>query len=470
MTAIIKINGIDRSNNVVPETVDIQRAITSQVDTITFDVIRKGGVAGGGYKPSQVDTIEVTENGTVIFGGQIVQIDEDVDGSDVETFHISAKDYSYDMDRYLIIGTFENMSVNDIVDSINTSFLPAGYDITNVDCPVIISYASFNYEMASKVFQQLAELTNSDWYVDENKKIYFFTKIALPSPFDLNDDNKNYYYNSLKIKKDVKSMRNSIIVRGGKYIGNLISEKVIADGTQTRFLQAYQYENVYVKVDGVSKTVGIDNIDDPATKDFLYNFQEKAMAVPDASKPTAGQEVEVGGNPYLPVVIQLKDSASIAQYGEFQFKVIDQSINSKQGAKDRARMEITEWAQEVCDGSFDTSKPGLGVGQKINVSSAIRGMNQNYVISRIASRLTNGKEFKHSVTLMTTQTYGIMEFLQKLLEEKTKKDFEVNPDELLESIINLDDAMTFTDSVTVLAPTTGPYYYGTAVMGFSTVS
>jgi len=56
------------------------------------------------------------------------------------------------------------------------------------------------------------------------------------------------------------------------------------------------------------------------------------------------------------------------------------------------------------------------------------------------------------------------------LEEKTKKDFEVNPDELLESIINLDDAMTFTDSVTVLAPTTGPYYYGTAVMGFSTVS
>lgn len=470
MTAIIKINGVDKSEFVTPESVNIQRAITSQVDTITFDITRSGGVAGAGYKPSQLQSVEVIENGVTIFGGQIVQIDEEVDADSVETFHISAKDYSYDMDRFLIIGTYENMTVDDIIDSINTNFLPAGYDISNVNCPIVIRYASFNYEITSSVFQQLAELTNSDWYVDENKKIFFFTKQATPAPFDLTDDNKKYYYNSLKIKNDLKSLRNSIIVRGGKYVGNATSEKQIADGTTTRFLQAYQYDSVFVKVNGASKTIGIDFIDDPATVDVLYNFQEKAVIFPDASKPADTDEVEVGGNPYIPVIVQVKNSASIAQFGEFQFKIIDSSINSRQGAVDRARMEMVQWAQEVSDGTFETNQSGLQVGQKINVLSVIRGINQNYIISRIATRLTNGKEFKHTVTLMTTQTYGMIEFLQKLLLNKAKKDFEINPNELIESIVSMDDEMTFTDTVTFLAPTTAPYYYGTAICGFSTCS
>lgn len=459
MTAIININGIDKSQYVITQSVNLQRAITSQVDTITFDVVRKGGVAGSGYKPELLDTIEVIESGTTIFGGQIVQIDENIEGLDVETFHCSAKDYSYDMDRFLIIGTYENMTVDDIIDSINTNFLPAGYDISNVNCPVVIRYDSFNYELPTRVFQQLAELTNSDWYVNELKEIYFFTKTATPAPFDLTDTNENFYYNSLKIKNDIKSMRNSIIVRGGKYLGNITSEKLIADGTQTKFLQAYQYNTITVKVDSVSKTVGIDFMDDPASFDCLYNFVEKSISFPDASKPTIGQEVEVGGYPYIPVIVQVKDSASIANYGEFQFKIIDQSINSRQGAIDRARAEMIQWAQEVSDGVFETKQGGLQVGQKINVSSVIRGMNQNYIISRIKTQLTNGNEFLHSVTLMTTQTYGIIEFLQKLLLNKDKKDFEINPDELVESIINESDSMTFTDTVTVLAPTTGPYLW-----------
>ena len=76
------------------------------------------------------------------------------------------------------------------------------------------------------------------------------------------------------------------------------------------------------------------------------------------------------------------------------------------------------------------------------------------------------------VTLMTTQTYGIIEFLQKLLQDKVKKDFEINPDELLESINSVADDMTFTDSVTVLSPTSPPYLYDDAgaVWNFATWS
>ena len=471
MTAQIKIAGVDKSTSVVTESVNLVRALTSQVDTITFDVVRKGGVAGGGYKPTLLDTVEVLEDGVHIFGGQIVQIDEDVEGADVEIFHVSAKDYSFDMDRFLVIGTYENMTVNEIIDSINTSFLPGGYNLDNVNCPVTVRYASFNYELPTRVFQQLAELTNSDWYVNENKEIYFFTKTATPAPFNLTDTSENYYYNTLKIKNDLKSIRNSIIVRGGKYLGNLTSEKQLADGETTKFLQAYQYNSVFVKLNTVSQTVGIDFIDDPALFDCLYNFQEKAVIFPDGSKPALDDELEVGGLPYIPVIVQVKDGNSIAEFGEFQFKINDASINSRQGAIDRARAEMVQWAQEVSDGVFNTKEPGLQVGQKINVSSTIRGLSQNYVISRINTRMTNGNEFAHSITLMTTQTYGVIEFLQKLLLDKVKKDLEINPNELVESINNLDDNFTFTDSIDSISGGTGPYLYGsTAICGFCVAS
>lgn len=467
MEAIIKIAGVDRSENVVPDSVILQRALTSQTDTLKFDVVRVGGEAGGGYKPEQLDTIEVIENGVTIFGGQILQIDLAVEGADVETFKCSCRDYSYDMDRFLVVGTYENMSVNDIIASINTIFLPPGYDISMVDCPTIVRYASYNYEQPSKVFQQLAELTNSDWYVDEAKKIHFFLKTSTPAPFDLTDENENFYYNTLEIQNNLKSLRNSIIVRGGTYLGNLTSEKQVADGATTKFLQAYQYNSVFIKVNGATQTVGIDFIDDPASFDVLYNFQQRSVSFPDASKPADLDEVEVGGLPYIPVIIKLKDVNSIAKYGEFEFKVIDKTINSKAGARDRARIELTQWANEVSDGTFETKKEGLRVGQTINVLSVIRDIDQDYVISRIATRLTNGREFLHAVTLMTTQTYGIIEFLQKLLIEKDK-DIVISPDEVLGFITSFTDQMTFTDQINAPTTTSGPYLWDAANWNFAT--
>lgn len=461
MTAQIKINGIDRSNNVDPNSVNLQRAMTSQVDTLSFDVIRSGGAISGGFKPDVNDEVEVLEDGTTIFGGVIIKVSSTVDADKVETFNCECKDYSFQMDQKLVVGTYENMTVDDIIADIKTKWLGPAYDLTNVDCPKVVTYIIFNYELVSKVFQQLAELTGYDWYVDQDKKIYFFEKLAISAPFDLTDDNENYYYNSLKITQDIKSLRNSIVVRGGEYLGNEMSEKIIADGVETTFKQAYKYSDVYVKVNTVAQTVGIDYIDDPSLFDCLYNFQEKSVIFPEASKPANGDEVEVGGLPNLPVVIKAVNTASIGHYGEFEYKIIDSTINSKQGARERAQAEIRQYANELSDGTFETKKPGLNVGQKINIQSTIRGINQDYIISRISSKLTNGLEFKHSITLMTSQTYGVIEFFQNLLIEKDKKII-INPDEILEYITAINDSFGMTDSVSASTGGAGPYLWDDA--------
>lgn len=466
MAVVIKINTVDKSNEIDYTSVQLNRALTNQVDTFEFTIRRPDS---SGYKPALLDTVEVIEDGVTLFGGQIVQSEESVEGK-LEYFHCLAKDYAFDMDRKLVIEVYENITVNDIIADINSTYL-TGYDITNVDCPFTVKYIAFNYEMVSKCLQQLAQITNYDWYVDKDKKIYFFKKGSSAAPFNLTDTNGKYVYKSLEINKDILNLRNSIVVRGGEYLGNATSETIVADGSQTTFLQMYRYSGITVTVDGIGKTVGIDNIDDPTSYDCLYNFQEKAVKFPDASKPTAGQEVVIDGLPYLPVVTKVINPASVATYGEFQYKIIDKSINSKEAARDRARAEITQWALAINEGSFKTLSTGLDTGQMINVQSTIRGINQDFIISRISSTMQTPTSFVHRITLVTSQTYGMVEFLSALLIEKDKQ-ITINADEVLDYITSFTDQFTISDSIGTPTYTTGPYVYGgaTAKWNYSTYS
>ena len=242
MSIVVKINTVDKSSEFDWQSFQLNRALTNQVDTLRFRLKRANS---SGYKPALADEVEILEDGISIFGGQIVDLIETVDGL-VEYVEINAKDYAFDMDKKLVVEVFESMTVDDIIADIKASYLDSAYDLTNVDCPVTINYISFNYEYPSKCLQQLAQITNYDWYVDSEKKIYFFLKGSDASPFDLTDTGGKYIYNSLKISKDIKNLRNSIIVRGGTYEGNTVTEEFEADGDQITFFHAYKYTNITV--------------------------------------------------------------------------------------------------------------------------------------------------------------------------------------------------------------------------------
>lgn len=454
MSVIIKVNTVDKSSEIDWRTINLTRALTNQIDTLSFTLIRPDS---SGYKPVLNDLIELIEDGTTLFGGIVVSTEESVEKKK-EVVRVTAKDYSFDMDKRLVVQVYENMTVAEIIEDIKDNVLPAGYDTANVVCDVEIKYIAFNYELPSKCFQQLAQIVDYDWYVNENKEIYFFLKGSQTAPFELSDSNGNYIYDSLQISSDIKNIRNSIIVRGGTYEANTYFEELEADGDQTTFTFAYKYSNATLTVAGVSKTMGIDFIDDPTAFDALYNFQEKAVKFPTGTKPTSGQIVRLTGNPHVPVVTKLTDSASVALYGEFQYKIVDKSIGSKEAARDRARAEIAAWAESVNEGSFATYTAGLNVGQKIRIQSTNRGIDNYYIISRISSKMHTPTTMIHVCQLVTSQTYGMVEFLQNLLMAKDKE-IEIGQDEVLDSVLGVSDRITLTDTVTPQTPTTGPYQW-----------
>lgn len=444
MAITINIEGVDRTTKVEYDSFELQRALTSQVDTLKFKIIRH---PDSSYAPTILDDVEVLDGSQQIFGGQIVELNRSIIASDKEVFECTCKDYSYDMDRNLVIQSYTNETIADIIEDIKDNFLPAGYNTDNVDCELVAGYVAFNYEYPSKCLQQLADLVNFDWYVDGDKNIYFFSKSTYSAPFNLTDDNGMYYYNSLILKEDVKSLRNTIIVRGGSYEGSTVTESQVADGEALIYKQGYQYSNVVVEVEGVEQNVGIDNIDAPEDFDVLYNYQEKFVRFKDSTKPANGDLVEVSGNPNLPVIVKVRESNSIAQYGVHEYKIVDKSLNSKQGARDRAKAEIAGWANEIDEGSFDTKQSGLEVGQQINIQSDKRSLNRDFVISRINTRMINGQEFEHSVTLVTTHTYGMIEFLMQLITSKDKE-IEIKANEVLDEVESADENILVTETAT----------------------
>ena len=454
MSVVIKIEGIDRTSLIDWPTFRFDQALTHQIDTVKLVIKRFGSKT---FKPDLLDDVEIIEDGTKVFGGKIVLSEEVIEGR-LEQIRLTCKDHAHEMDSVIVVDTFENTTIDVILASIKTNFLPAGFTInTTVTLPV--KFIAFNYEQPSKVFQQLADLIGGDWLVDPDKVVQFFTKNTLTAPFGLTDTNQKYIFNSLRIRRDVKSLRNTIFVRGGTTSGSSFEEVQEADGETETFDFGFKYKSVGWFVDRgsgfVAETFGIDNITDPTTVDWLYNFQEKAMKLASATKPAAGNRIKITGLPQLPVIIKTKDNVSISTFGEFQHKIIDKSIDSKEGARDRAKAELLAWADKINEGSFVTRESGLRVGQRIRIESTIRGLDEFFHISRINTTFDKPDRFKHTVTLMTQRTFGMVEFLQQQLINKDKE-IEIDPDEVLDLIEIALETITFVEATPTVSKIHNP--------------
>lgn len=316
-----------------------------------------------------------------------------------------------------------------------------------VNCSQVVQYVAFNYEQISKCFQQLAELFNFDWYVDYDKCIHFFNKTTNLAPFNLTDTNGKYIFKSLVLNDDISQLRNSIYVRGGEYYGLPYLDILTgADGTKYLFNLAYRYRNYSLKVNGEPKTVGIDNLDPPGSHDAYYNYQEKTVRFDPNSIPPADALIEWTGEPAIPVIIRIKDNSSIQKYGERQFKIIDRSIVSKEAARQRARAELEAYTAGITEGKFDTYEDGLKSGQYIKIQSNIRGIDSEYIISRVVITFRNCTDCLYNITLITTRTFGVIEFLQKLLTDKNKE-ITINPDEVLDVVENVMEGVGIQEQV-----------------------
>lgn len=439
----ITIGGVDQTSKVILRTFRIEQILTKEADTAKFSLLSPATI------PTLMsEVIILDETSTRKFAGVVLNIVLKYQSNE-PVYEITCKDYTELIDGKYVVEDYTAKTISYILNDILTKYIPAGFTL-DVQVSQTISYIKFNYEKASQCLSKIADLVLGDWYVDYNKVIHFISKSTFSAPFPITDSNNKAIKGSLTIKQDASQIKNTIFVRGGEYLGSSYTENFVADGTQTTFVMAYQYSGIAVSVAGVAKTVGVDNIDDPATKDCLYNFAEKSIKFPTATKPTSGQAVAITGLPYIPVYVKAEEAGSIGKYGVKEFKIIDTNIRSKQGAIDRAKAELQSFNDTLNEGNFSSYETGLRTGQQININSSILGLNKDFIITRLTVVAESSSLLRYDCQLATLESFDLIQLLQQLLdrteigEEKT--------DEVLEKLYNVYETMTVGEEISRTVP------------------
>lgn len=455
MAILVKIEGATRTD-IIQTSISWSQQLTKDPSILSFDIYNSGQTL-----PDLGDTVTVEIDSDVKFSGTITSKKRNLDKGLIERVAYEAKDGFHTLDRRLVIKAYANQSASDIVTDIIDTFT-TGFTYTNVipDAPEITTIR-FNYEQPSSAIKQICSAIGWDWYIDADNDVHFFPQNYNVAPFSLTDDNGNLVTNSLEIDRNIVNLKNAIYVRGGEYSEAISAsdafDKYVADGTQNSWPLIYRYKNVQVTLDGVAQTVGIDNIDNPASFNCLYNFQEKLVKWPEASKPTVGKVIRVFGDAQIPLIVQAIDEESILAYGTFEYVIVDKSIQSVEEAEMRALSVINDFANASHEGYFQTLTDGLVCGQYITITSTLRGVSDTYKITSINAKVYDATHFIYKVKFLKSGQVSFFDILEDLLAER-RKNIVINEDEVIQRLISIEeDALTVTDEITETSQTSPPY-------------
>lgn len=469
MSTVVTINGTDRTSSIVFRSLRKTDNLNQQVDTMQFMVRKYGSLT---YVPELAQEVVVTRDGDTIFGGVIVRISENIKASNILEYTVECNDYSQYLKRELVTQRYEGDTVADIVDDLLTNYTTDGFTSTNTTSTLVIESISFNRLTVADCLQKLADAISYVWYVDYDMDVHFFPKNTELAPFNLTDTSQNYIYNSLEIIEDLTQIRNSVLVQGGEAVSVATrTEYWSGDATRVHFPLANKFSTKpTVTVGGVGQDVGTEYLDDDASFDCMWNFNEKYLRFTAGNTPGSGtNNIVITGYYLYPIVVQVPAPASQAIYGTYEFAITDRSIRSQQEAIDRATAELTSYQNELYEGSFRTYDDGLRSGQVITINSAQRSKAISVLIQSVTAIMRDplGTQLEYHVRFATLKSIGIIDYLQNQLRSK---EIIVDDEETLLSLNNLTDSFGASDTIDAPTSTSAPYVIGTAVCGYSTVS
>lgn len=443
----ITIASIDRTSDVLNNTLVIEDTINDQQNTCNFAFIDRSGNG----MPNTDDEITITlDDGTKLFGGYIVKVDIAKKGVGVPMAIISCIDRVWLLDRNLVHRTYQNMTDKAIIEDIISRYC-AGFGITttNVIEGVTIDQIAFNYIQPSQAIRQIAELSGRNWYIDYEKDIHYFPLLTSTAPFDIDSSNSEYI--DLKISKDNSQLKNRVYVRGGTELSDFTTYEEKGDGVKRKFVIPDRPHDVTIEVNGVAKSLGVKNIDTTGY-DWYLNYQEKYVEQDSGGTLlTTSDTLEITYKYDIPILVAVEDTASILANGVKEFAIFDKAIRTTQAARDRASAELIDYANDLVEGSFMTYTNGFKSGQYIHINLTDYDVDDDYIVQKVNATSMGAGKFVYTVSIASAKTMGIIKFLIELLEAN-KNLIELDDDEVVDELFELTDSLlsdSLTDNLTI---------------------
>jgi len=184
--------------------------------------------------------------------------------------------------------------------------------------------------------------------------VHFFPVGSRISKYTLTQG--SYKKGSAQLTPNSSKLVNKLWIKGGKAL-SAVYPQAITVGADPIPLHYSPREPVTVTIGGVEKTLGIQNIDDEGTKDFLLNASEKLL-IPDQCTTGTGT---ISYKYEYPIKILLEEPISQGQYGVFE-DILPVDTDDKDLALELGYRHLFKYSQPVISGSIDpfsgVYKPG----------------------------------------------------------------------------------------------------------------
>lgn len=449
----VTINGVDRTADILNLTPYVEDILNDQQNTCTLKLIDRSGL---GIPETDEEIIIYLEDQPILFGGYIIKTDLQQREYGEVTANLTCVDYSRLLDRNLVHEGYQDMTDKEIIEDIIETYCP-GFGITtdHVTEGVTISQITFNYMQPSQCLKKICELTGRNWFIDYDKDIHYFPMDTNVAPFNITDGTN---VDNLKISKDATQIKNRVYVRGGTYLSDFTTYSEKGDSSKRKFVLPDKPHNVTVTVNGVSKSVGIKNVN-LSGYDWYLNFQEKYIEQDSGAVILSNTDVLTVTYKYdIPILVAVEDTASIIESGIHEFAIFDKTISTTTSARDRAQAELTDYANDLIEASFETYEPGFRSGQYVNIDREDFNVDANYIVQQVTARAYGAGIYKYTISLASAKTMGIIKFLIELLEANRNL-IELDPNETVDELFLVSDSLlsdSLTDNLTI--DSSGPYF------------
>lgn len=385
-------------------------------------------------------SITIQEYDTKLFAGciQTVSAQRYLGTSSGMRFEITATDKSGICDRRIVKRTSYASTEDggDVVRNIVTNYLD-GEGITTVNVPAVMGALGtdlpINFQKVSNVFDQIATLTATVWWVDTNGDLHFSALVDLPpAPFALTETSGNWRGLSPEagplVVTDLRDYRNkqyavsnlNVIppVGSGTGTGPQTTETYVGFPQAAAFAAGLAYGYVLVNlpissvvsvtINGISKP--IYNINDPASPPYGFNddwyYYIGAQIVFPSFAPGVGDTIEIVYVPQSANVSIGEGEAlapvttSLGMCGSGLYEAVEQvqDISLRSDLQAIAEAILAKAGGVPVEFQFQTDYHGLAPGQLLDINIPLIGMaSKQYLIASVNGR-SLGSTLGHNCT------------------------------------------------------------------------
>lgn len=414
----------------------------------------------GAYRPLVGQEIMLYWETALIFAGLIHDLEEtNAPASGVARFFkVQCVDYTLLCDRRTINVEYSNLTLKAVVQDFVTTYLAADgvtLDATMETGPTL-EHLVFPDIAISQALNELSELTGFQWYIDYTKVLHVFSQAYFAAPVVLDD---LAYWRDLSVTRSLGQYRNLQIVRAGEDISDVQTEEFHGDSKQGSFATSMPVALVpTVKVNTVVKTIGLRNVD--SGKDWYWNAGDNQISQDSGGTKLASTDtLTVLYQGFFPIKNKARvqraidERVAVEGFGTGIYEAVEDAseINRLSLATDKALGLLRRYAAIPPTVTFKTKQDGYRAGQVLSVNLLKHNLRGHFLIQRVEIEDMSGKEFWYQIDCVDGESAGgDIDFFRKLVESGQNT---LRPNEVIDNLVNLDDAIGLTDSLTVTVGT-----------------